>query len=474
MPPCRAIAMASGASVTVSIAADTIGMFSWIFGVSARCGADLVGQHVGLGRQQQDVVEREPFLGELRRVAGAIGSLTARRRAFAITGEGAGRGLHGESVVRPPAASTGARRAGRRRDPRRRGGGGSTRCGSGAGRWRPARGWTCARGTPPRGPGAGAARAGSIRTRGATAWRMVDAHRLRSLGGGARRRRTGTRRAGRAGPSRAAPRGPRLVDRRRARPPPGSSPHSASTAASCAPSVPPGPVSTMWHSRHAVAEVDVELGHVLGAERGAEGLRPWVQRIDRQVQEARVGDAAEREAGRAEEALDGRVVVERAGVAPDHGGPAVGHAAGVLDPRHEHRVVGDRAVVVRGGDDHEADGVVALAHDPDVVGGLVEEPDRARATRCARSSGAKPCRDGLGGPPRGAGRRRSGPSGPSRRPTASPGCGASPRGRARGSRRPRPLGRARRWRADGERPGRGPGARRRSPSEGRRRSTRAA
>ena len=34
MPPWRAIAMASGASVTVSIAADTTGMLSWIFGVS--------------------------------------------------------------------------------------------------------------------------------------------------------------------------------------------------------------------------------------------------------------------------------------------------------------------------------------------------------------------------------------------------------------------------------------------------------
>ena len=96
------MAMASGASVTVSIAADTTGMFSWIFGVSCARGADLVGEHVGLGRQQQDVVEREPFLGELRRVAAAIGSLTARRRAFTIAGEGAGRGLHGESLVAVP------------------------------------------------------------------------------------------------------------------------------------------------------------------------------------------------------------------------------------------------------------------------------------------------------------------------------------------------------------------------------------
>ena len=39
MPPCRAIAMARGASVTVSMAADTIGMLSWIFGV--RCAAVL-------------------------------------------------------------------------------------------------------------------------------------------------------------------------------------------------------------------------------------------------------------------------------------------------------------------------------------------------------------------------------------------------------------------------------------------------
>ncbi len=66
-------------------------MLSWIFGVSSRGGAHLVGEHAGLGREQQHVVEREPFLRELRRVAGAL-----------VAGEGAGRRLHGESLVADP------------------------------------------------------------------------------------------------------------------------------------------------------------------------------------------------------------------------------------------------------------------------------------------------------------------------------------------------------------------------------------
>ena len=116
------MAMASGASVTVSIAADTIGMLERDLRREARGRAHLAGQDVGLGRQEQDVVEREPFLGELRRVAVVTGS-TAARRAF-VAGEGAGRGLHGgslvasSSTVEPPslrrdagsAASTGHRR----------------------------------------------------------------------------------------------------------------------------------------------------------------------------------------------------------------------------------------------------------------------------------------------------------------------------------------------------------------------------
>ena len=65
MPPSRASAIASRASVTVSIAAETSGMLSSIERVSRVRGRDVVRQHARLGRDEQDVVEGEPLLGEL-------------------------------------------------------------------------------------------------------------------------------------------------------------------------------------------------------------------------------------------------------------------------------------------------------------------------------------------------------------------------------------------------------------------------
>ena len=68
MPPSWAMAMASGASVTVSMAADTIGTFSAMLRVRRRADVDLRGQHLGLLRHQQDVVEGQRF-GQLVRQA---------------------------------------------------------------------------------------------------------------------------------------------------------------------------------------------------------------------------------------------------------------------------------------------------------------------------------------------------------------------------------------------------------------------
>ena len=59
----------------------------------ARGRAHLTGQDVRLRRKEQHVVEREAFLGELGRVAGSAGN-----RAL-VARKGAGRGLHGESLV---------------------------------------------------------------------------------------------------------------------------------------------------------------------------------------------------------------------------------------------------------------------------------------------------------------------------------------------------------------------------------------
>ena len=64
MPPSRASAIAMRASVTVSIAAEQIGIASSMPRGEARAGRDLVRKHRRLGRNEQDVVERQTFLGE--------------------------------------------------------------------------------------------------------------------------------------------------------------------------------------------------------------------------------------------------------------------------------------------------------------------------------------------------------------------------------------------------------------------------
>ena len=95
MPPARARAMARRASVTVSMAADTIGMPSSICGVRRVAVLTSPGSDVDSAGTQQHVVEREPFLGELRRVARAL-----------VAGKGARRGLHGESLVSDPLSAS--------------------------------------------------------------------------------------------------------------------------------------------------------------------------------------------------------------------------------------------------------------------------------------------------------------------------------------------------------------------------------
>ena len=65
MPPSRASAIASRASVTVSIAADTIGISSAIVARQARRRAHVVRQHGRLGGHEQDVVEGEALTAEL-------------------------------------------------------------------------------------------------------------------------------------------------------------------------------------------------------------------------------------------------------------------------------------------------------------------------------------------------------------------------------------------------------------------------
>ena len=59
-PPSCASAMASSASVTVSIGDDRIGMFSAIWAVSWVRVSTCAGQQLGVARLEQDVVEVMP------------------------------------------------------------------------------------------------------------------------------------------------------------------------------------------------------------------------------------------------------------------------------------------------------------------------------------------------------------------------------------------------------------------------------
>ena len=65
MPPSRASAIARRASVTVSIAAETIGIASSIERRQPGARRDVVRQDVRLGRDEEHVVEGEPLLAEL-------------------------------------------------------------------------------------------------------------------------------------------------------------------------------------------------------------------------------------------------------------------------------------------------------------------------------------------------------------------------------------------------------------------------
>ena len=65
MPPSRASAIARRASVTVSIAAETIGIASSIERVRRAARRDVVRQDVRLGRDEEHVVEGEPLATEL-------------------------------------------------------------------------------------------------------------------------------------------------------------------------------------------------------------------------------------------------------------------------------------------------------------------------------------------------------------------------------------------------------------------------
>ncbi len=63
-PPSCARAMASSASVTVSIGAERIGRFSVILGVSRVADVDLPGQQLGVAGLEQDVVESDALIGD--------------------------------------------------------------------------------------------------------------------------------------------------------------------------------------------------------------------------------------------------------------------------------------------------------------------------------------------------------------------------------------------------------------------------
>ena len=65
IPPSRASAIARRASVTVSIAAETIGISIVMLARQPRCGRDVVREDSRLGRDEQDVVERQPLFPEL-------------------------------------------------------------------------------------------------------------------------------------------------------------------------------------------------------------------------------------------------------------------------------------------------------------------------------------------------------------------------------------------------------------------------
>jgi hypothetical protein len=87
MPPSWAMAMARRASVTVSIAADTSGIFRSMSRVRRRAQTDVRRHHLGIAGQQQHVVEGEGFLnGDAVRLRARV-SLYEGRGEFQLIGE---------------------------------------------------------------------------------------------------------------------------------------------------------------------------------------------------------------------------------------------------------------------------------------------------------------------------------------------------------------------------------------------------
>ena len=62
MPPSCAMAIARRASVTVSMAADTSGMLSWMLAGEAGLEGDFARQDARVGGKEQDVVEGQRLL----------------------------------------------------------------------------------------------------------------------------------------------------------------------------------------------------------------------------------------------------------------------------------------------------------------------------------------------------------------------------------------------------------------------------
>ena len=77
MPPDCAMAMASRASVTVSMAEESIGICSQIERVTRELHIDLVRQHIGGGRPDQHVIEGQRDVGVVGKLVLSLG--TARR-----------------------------------------------------------------------------------------------------------------------------------------------------------------------------------------------------------------------------------------------------------------------------------------------------------------------------------------------------------------------------------------------------------
>ena len=86
MPPSCAMAIARRASVTVSMAADSSGKFRRMLRVSCVAEADFAGQDLGMGGDEQDVVEGERFLQNTHGLSLTQSGIIRARRRRAQTG----------------------------------------------------------------------------------------------------------------------------------------------------------------------------------------------------------------------------------------------------------------------------------------------------------------------------------------------------------------------------------------------------